>query len=324
MFDWSKSFADWIVYTVFGISSGSKLGDTLDFFIYETIKIFIILVGITMLMGLVNSFFPVEKVRYFLTKRKWYGLDYFLASFFGTITPFCSCSSVPLFMGFVKGGIPLGVTFAFLISSPLVDAVTVAIFFGMFGWKTTIIYVVSGIVLSMISGYTLGKMKLEPLLTDWVKQYLKNSPLENTYEEERVRFSQRILIIVKDAFVIVKGVIPYILIGIAIGGLMHGYIPTGFFEKYITKTNPFAVPIAVLVGVPMYSNTAGILPIMQVLVEKGIPLGTVIAFSMAVVGLSIPEGMLLKKVMTIKLLVIFFSVVTACIIISGYLFNLVL
>ena len=324
MFDWSKSFADWIVYTVFGISSGSKLGDTLDFFIYDTIKIFILLVGITMLMGLVNSFFPVEKVRYFLTKRKWYGLDYFLASFFGTITPFCSCSSVPLFMGFVKGGIPLGVTFAFLISSPLVDAVTVAIFFGMFGWKTTIIYVVSGIVLSMISGYTLGKMKLEPLLTDWVKQYLKNPPLENTYEEERVSFSQRMLIIVKDAFVIVKGVIPYILIGIAIGGLMHGYIPTGFFEKYITKTNPFAVPIAVLVGVPMYSNTAGILPIMQVLVEKGIPLGTVIAFSMAVVGLSIPEGMLLKKVMTIKLLVIFFSVVTACIIISGYLFNLVL
>jgi uncharacterized membrane protein YraQ (UPF0718 family) len=276
-------------------------------------------------MGTINAYFPIEKVRSFLTKRKWYGLDYFVASFFGTITPFCSCSSVPLFIGFVKGGIPLGVTLAFLISSPLVDAVTVAIFFGMFGFKTTIIYVTSGIILSMIAGYILGRMKLEPLLTDWVKQLLINKQVINEGEAEvSLSFYKRVPGILKEALEIVKGVALYILLGIAIGGIMHGYIPTGFFEAYISKSNPFAVPIAVILGIPMYSNTAGILPIMQVLVEKGIPLGTVIAFSMAVVGLSIPEGLLLKKVMTTKMLLIFFAVVTVCIIISGYLFNLIL
>ena len=275
-------------------------------------------------MGIINSYFPIEKVRNFLTKRKWYGLDYFLASFFGTITPFCSCSSVPLFIGFVKGGIPLGVTLAFLISSPLVDAVSVAMFLGMFGWKVTIVYVVSGIVLSMIAGYILGKLKLEHLLTDWVKKILENKQVaDESYEEEKQTFMQRLPGIGKEALGIVKGVSIYILIGIAIGGLMHGFIPTGFFEQYITKENPFAVPIATLVGVPMYSNAAGVLPIMQVLVQKGIPIGTAIAFMMAVVGLSIPEGLLLKKVMTTKMLLIFFGVVTACIIISGYVFNLI-
>lgn len=276
-------------------------------------------------MGIINSYFPIDRVRNFLTKRKWYGLDYFLASFFGTITPFCSCSSVPLFIGFVKGGIPLGVTLAFLISSPLVDAVSVAMFLGMFGWKVTIVYVMSGIVLSMIAGYTLGKLKLEHLLTDWVKKILENKQVaDENYEEEKQTFMQRLPGIGKEALGIVKGVSIYILIGIAIGGLMHGFIPTGFFEQYITKENPFAVPIATLVGVPMYSNAAGVLPIMQVLVQKGIPIGTAIAFMMAVVGLSIPEGLLLKKVMTTKMLLIFFGVVTACIIISGYLFNLIL
>jgi uncharacterized membrane protein YraQ (UPF0718 family) len=324
MFTWVQQFADWLIYSVFGIAGKSKIGDVLNFFVYDTIKIFILLMGISFLMGTINSYFPINKVRQLLTKRKWYGLDYFVASFFGTITPFCSCSSVPLFIGFVKGGIPLGVTFAFLISSPLVDAVTVAIFLGMFGFKTTIIYVVSGIVLSMVAGYILGKMKLEPLLTDWVKQLLEKQHIADEDEENTQSFSQRVPAIFSEAMEIVKGVSVYILIGIAIGGLMHGYIPTGFFETYISKNNPFAVPIAVVLGVPMYSNTAGILPIMQVLVEKGIPLGTVIAFSMSVVALSIPEALLLKKIMSTKMLGIFFAVVTVCIIISGYLFNLVL
>lgn len=275
-------------------------------------------------MGAINSYFPIEKVRDALQKRKWYGFDYFIASFFGTITPFCSCSSVPLFIGFVQGGIPLGVTLAFLISSPLVDAVTVAMFLGMFGLRTTLIYVISGIVLSMIAGFILGKMKMEPLLTDWVKNIIKNKQEASNFLEEKKSFQERIPDIFREALEIIRGVAIYILIGVGIGGLMHGYIPTGFFEQYITKENPFAVPIAVLVGVPMYSNTAGILPIMQVLVEKGIPLGTVIAFSMAVVALSIPEGLLLKKIMTTKMLAIFFTVVTLCIIISGYIFNLVL
>lgn len=325
MFYWVQLFADWLIYKVFGIASHSKLGDALNFFVYDAIKIFILLAGVTFFMGMINSYFPIDRVRSFLTKRKWYGLDYFVASFFGTITPFCSCSSVPLFVGFVKGGIPLGVTLAFLISSPLVDAVTVAIFFGMFGLRITLIYVVSGIVLSMIAGFILSKMKLESMLTPWVQEILKNKPvLDENIDERPLSFIKRIPAITKEAVEIVKGVSLYILIGIAVGGLMHGFIPTGFFEAYISKSNPFAVPIAVVVGIPMYSNTAGILPIMQVLVEKGIPMGTVIAFSMAVVGLSVPEGLLLKKIMTTKMLMIFFGVVAACIIISGYLFNLIM
>lgn len=325
MFDWLQQIVDWLIYSVFSLTHGSKIGDALNFFIFDTIKIFILLGFITILMGIINSYFPIDRVRTFLTKRKWYGLDYFLASFFGTTTPFCSCSSVPLFIGFVKGGIPLGVTLAFLISSPLVDAVSVAMFLGMFGWKVTIVYVVSGIVLSMIAGYILGKLKIEHLLTDWVKKILENKQIINDgYVEEKQTFLQRLPGIGKEAFEIVKGVSIYILIGIAIGGLMHGFIPTGFFEQYITKENPFAVPIATIVGIPMYSNAAGVLPIMQVLVQKGIPIGTAIAFMMAVVGLSIPEGLLLKKVMTTKLLFIFFGVVATCIIISGYVFNLIL
>jgi len=325
MFDWLQHLADWFVYSVLEIDASNKIGDALNFFVYDSIKIFILLMVITLLMGAINSYFPIDKVRNFLTNRKWYGLDYFVASFFGTITPFCSCSSVPLFIGFVKGGIPLGITFAFLISSPLVDAVTVAIFLGMFGLKTTIVYVVSGIILSMIAGYILGRMKLESLLTDWVKQLLNNKPVKNEYlEEAPLSFTNRIPAIMKEAFGIVKSVSLYILIGVAIGGLMHGYIPTGFFETYISKDNPLAVPVAVILGVPMYSNTAGILPIMQVLVEKGIPLGTVIAFSMSVVALSIPEALLLKKIMSTKMLMIFLAVVTVCIILSGYLFNFIL
>jgi len=325
MFDWLQHIVDWLIYAVFSLTQGSKVADALNFFVFDTIKIFILLGVITLIMGIINSYFPIEKVRNFLTKRKWYGLDYFLASFFGTITPFCSCSSVPLFIGFVKGGIPLGVTLAFLISSPLVDAVSVAMFLGMFGWKVTIVYVVSGIVLSMIAGYILGKLKLEHLLTDWVKKILENKQVaDDSYVEEKQTFMQRLPGIGKEALEIVKGVSIYILIGIAIGGLMHGFIPTGFFEAYISKENPFAVPIATLVGIPMYSNAAGVLPIMQVLVQKGIPIGTAIAFMMAVVGLSIPEGLLLKKVMTTKMLFIFFGVVAACIIISGYVFNLIL
>ena len=205
MFKGLQQFADWLIFSVFSIKQHSKLGDALNFFVFDTLKIFILLGFITLIMGIINSYFPIDKVRNFLTKRKWYGLDYFLASFFGTITPFCSCSSVPLFIGFVKGGIPLGVTLAFLISSPLVDAVSVAMFLGMFGWKVTIVYVVSGIVLSMIAGYILGKMKIEHLLTDWVQQLLKNKQVEvESYIEEKQTFVQRIPFIVKEAFVIVR------------------------------------------------------------------------------------------------------------------------
>ena len=324
MFDWIQHFADWLIYSAFSIEKQTKLGDALNFFVYDTLKILLLLFLITSVMGVVNSYFPVDKVRNFLSRRKLYGLEYLFASTFGAITPFCSCSSVPLFIGFVKGGIPLGVTFAFLITSPLVNEVAIAMFVGMFGLKATIIYVSSGIILGMLGGYVLGKLKLEKLLTPWVQNVIANAEKEGDLEEEKQTFIQRLPNIFKEAFSIIKDVFWYIIIGIAIGGLMHGFIPTGFFEQYISKDNPFAVPFAVILGVPMYSNAAGVLPIIQVFVQKGIPIGTAIAFMMAVVGLSIPEAMLLKKVMTLKLIGIFFAVVTFFIIISGYLFNIIL
>ncbi len=324
MFDWLQNLADWLIYTVFQIAQGSKLGDALNFFFYDTVKILILLFLITMIMGIVNSYFPVDKIRNFLSRNKLYGLEYVFASTFGAITPFCSCSSVPLFIGFVKGGIPLGVTFSFLITSPLVNEVAIAMFIGMFGLKTTLIYVSSGIILGMIGGFVLGKLKLEKYLSPWVKGLLPNAEREGNLEEENQTFIERLPLIFSEAVGIIKGVFWYIIVGIGIGALMHGFIPTGFFETYISKDNPLAVPLAVIFGVPMYSNAAGVLPIIQVFVQKGIPIGTAIAFMMAVIGLSIPEATLLKKVMTWKLIAIFFTVVTICIIISGYLFNIIL
>ena len=325
MFDWTQNLADWLVYNAFGISEKSHLGAALNFFIYDSIKILILLFVIIFLMGIVNSYFPVEKVRNFLSRNKLYGTEYLMASLFGVVTPFCSCSSVPLFIGFVKGGIPLGVTFAFLVTSPLVNEVAIGMFLGMFGVKITIIYVVSGILLGMTSGFILQKMKLEPLLTPWVKDVLAQAQREqNAFEADQTPLKERLPYIWEEVKKILKGVIPYVLIGIAIGGLMHGFVPDGFFEKYMHRDNPFAVPMATLLAVPLYANAAGILPVVQVLVAKGIPIGTAIAFMMAVVGLSLPEALLLKKVMTIKLIAIFFGVVTLCIIFSGYLFNLIL
>lgn len=322
MFDWLQHFADWLIYTVFGISTQSHVGEALNFFVYDTIKILILLFLITFFMGIVNSYFPIERIRNFLSRHTLYGGEYLMASTFGAVTPFCSCSSVPLFIGFVKGGIPLGVTFAFLITSPLVNEVAVAIFLGMFGLKVTIMYVVSGVLLGVISGAILGRMKLEPLLTDWVRHVWEQAKAEQeAFNTEKVTFIHRIPAIIKEAFGIVKSVFVYVLIGIAIGAAMHGYVPEGFFEQYIGKDTWYAVPLAVLLGIPMYANAAGIIPVIQVFVAKGIPIGTSLAFMMAVVGLSIPEATLLKKVMTMKLIVIFFSVVASCIIISGYLFN---
>ncbi len=248
-----------------------------------------------------------------------------MASLFGVVTPFCSCSSVPLFIGFVRGGIPLGVTFSFLVTSPLVNEVAIGLFVGLFGLKITLIYVISGVLLGMTAGIVLSKFKLERYLTPWVKEVLVNAQREGeVFAEENTPFKKRLPIIWNEVIKILKGVGPYVIAGIGIGALMHGYIPEGFFEQYMSKDNLFAVPAATILAVPMYSNASGVLPIVQVLVSKGIPLGTAIAFMMGVVGLSLPEGMLLKKVMTIKLIGIFFGVVTLCIIISGYLFNVLL
>lgn len=325
MFDWLQNLADWIVYGIFGIGQDSHLGSAVNFFIYDTIKILILLFVITFIMGIVNAYFPVERIRDFLTKKHLYGLEYFLASIFGAVTPFCSCSSVPLFMGFVKGGIPLGVTFAFLITSPLVNEVFVAVMLGSFGLKTTAIYVATGIVLGVVSGMILNALKLEHLLSDWVKKLLENAEIQrDSFATEKKSFIERLPDIAKEAFGIVKSVFPYVIAGIAVGAMIHGFVPEGFFETYIGKNTWYAVPLAVILGVPMYANASGMIPVIEVFVSKGIPLGTSLAFMMAVVGLSIPEAMLLKKVMTLKLIAIFFGVVTFCIIISGYFFNLIL
>ena len=320
-----QRFADWLVFGVFGLDRTSKWGDALNFFIFDSIKILILLFVISAVMGVINAYFPVSKLKNYLQTHKLYGLQYLLASVFGAVTPFCSCSSIPLFIGFVKGGIPLGVTFAFLITSPLVNEVAVAMFLGAFGVKITLIYVVSGILMGMVGGWILGRMKLEPLLSDWVKNIQKQSETQaEEWAEERLSFWKRLPGILKDSWGIVKGVLVYVLIGIGIGAAMHGFVPEGFFEQYMGKDNFFAVPIATILAVPMYANAAGIVPVVEVFVAKGIPIGTAIAFMMGVVGLSIPEATLLKKVMTWKLVGIFFGVVTLCIIVSGYLFNIIL
>ncbi|MFZ6000397.1 MAG: permease [Bacteroidota bacterium] len=325
MFDWLQHLIDSWVYSILGLSPESHLGQALHFFFYDTIKILILLFVITLLMGVVNSYFPVDRIRYFLSRHKLYGLEYVVASAFGAVTPFCSCSSVPLFIGFVKGGIPLGVTFAFLVTSPLVNEVAIAMFLGMFGVKATLTYVTSGILLGVVSGFVLSRMNLEPLLTDWVRNVWKQSKAtQGTFNTEQIAFAKRLPFIAREAFNIVKGVFPYVLVGIAIGAAMHGYVPEGFFEAYMGKDTWYSVPLAVMLGVPLYANAAGILPVIQVFVAKGIPIGTSLAFMMAVVGLSIPEAMLLKKVMTTKLVLLFFGVVAACIILSGYLFNIIL
>ena len=320
-----QQMADWLTYDQLGLDAASHLGSALNFFIYATVKIILLLFAISSLMGVVNAYFPIERLRNYLMTHKLYGMQYLLASIFGAITPFCSCSSIPLFIGFVKGGIPLGVTFAFLITSPLVNEVAVAMFLGSFGLKVTVVYVVSGILLGMVGGILLGQMRLEPLLSDWVKQIQTQSTKQiEVWDSEHVSFTRRLPVILREAWSIVRSVLIYVIIGIGIGAMMHGYVPAGFFEHYMARDNWFAVPLAVVVAVPMYANAAGIVPIIEVFVAKGIPLGTAIAFMMAIVGLSLPEATLLKKVMTWRLIGIFFGTITLFIILLGYLFNFIL
>ena len=320
-----QSFADWLVYSIIGLDGTTALGGAVNFFVYDSIKILILLFLISSIMGIVNAYFPIERLRNYLVSHRFYGLQYLLASVFGAITPFCSCSSIPLFIGFVKGGIPLGVTLAFLITSPLVNEVAVAMFLGSFGVQATMIYVISGILLGCIGGIILGRMHLEPYLSDWVKKVQAQSEQQTEpWEKDNTTFFQRLPTIIGDAWQIVRSVLLYVLIGIGIGAFMHGFIPEGFFEQYMSRDNWYAVPLSVVLAVPMYANAEGIVPVIEVFVAKGIPLSTAIAFMMAVVGLSLPEATLLKKVMTWRLISIFFATVTLFIILSGYLFNALL
>lgn len=231
-----QNFADWLVYGIFGLNSDTPLGIAINFFFYDTIKILILLFFISILMGIINAYFPIERLRNYLLTHKMYGFQYLLASVFGAITPFCSCSSIPLFIGFVKGGIPLGVTFAFLITSPLVNEVAVAMFLGSFGLKITLIYVISGILLGILGGAALGRMNLSPYLSDWVKQIQADSTAQtDVWEKEHTSFIQRLPGIIRDSWHIVRSVLVYILIGIGIGAFMHGFVPEGFFEQYMVR-----------------------------------------------------------------------------------------
>ncbi|MDY4432757.1 MAG: permease [Prevotella sp.] len=320
-----QQFADWLVYSLVGLDGTTALGGAVNFFVYDSIKILILLFLISSIMGIVNAYFPIERLREYLASHRLYGLQYLLASIFGAITPFCSCSSIPLFIGFVKGGIPLGVTLAFLITSPLVNEVAVAMFLGSFGLQATMVYVVSGILLGCIGGFVLGRMRLEPYLSDWVKHVQAQSEEQTEqWERDNATFTQRLPTIISDAWQIVRSVLVYVLIGIGIGAFMHGFIPEGFFEQYMSRENWYAVPLSVILAVPMYANAAGIVPVVEVFVAKGIPLGTAIAFMMGVVGLSLPEATLLKKVMTWRLISIFFATITLFIILSGYMFNIIM
>ncbi len=323
MSHWLERFSDWLVFSILNLDQSSHRSQALHFFVYDSIKIFILLVVIIHVMTLINIYLPVEKIRAFLTKRKRYGADHLLASFFGTITPFCTCSSIPLFVGFLKSGIPLWVTLSFLITSPLVNEVAIALFLWIFWLKVTLAYVWAGVVLGTVGGFILGKLWLEKHLADFVKKAIEKgstswaNPIPSHYSHIRKK-------VTKDSQTLIKKVMPYVLIWIAIGWIIHGFVPTNFFEAYLSKWIWYEVPLAVLVWIPMYTNASGVIPIVQSLIAKWVPLGTGLAFMMAVVGLSLPEFLILKKVMKMKLLLTFFGFITLCIILIWYLFNLFL
>lgn len=318
-----EQLASYLVFDLAGLLPASPLAKSIHFFLYDTIKIFLLLVLITHLMGLVNTYLPVERIRDFLKKRNLHGLEYLLASSFGALTPFCSCSSIPLFLGFLQGGIPLGITFAFLITSPLVNEVALALFLATFGWKITLLYAVSGIFLGTGLGIVLGKFGLERFLEDWVRNLLESSPAPLEMEKRRATLLDRFKEASSEARGIIKGIAIYILVGVGAGAALHGYVPENFFQTYLHGESLLSVPIAVILAVPLYANASAIVPVMQTLVVKGVPMGTALAFMMATVGLSFPEAMMLKKAMKPTLLGIYFGSVALSIIVLGYFFNII-
>ncbi|PKM87690.1 permease [Candidatus Falkowbacteria bacterium HGW-Falkowbacteria-2] len=311
--------ADWLAFGLLGLSSESHLGESVHYFIFDSLKILLLLFIVNYLMAIIRHYLPVEKLRDFLASRKWYGADYLFAALFGTITPFCSCSSIPLFIGFIKAGIPLGVTLSYLIVSPLVNQVAVVLFASLFGWQVTIMYVVSAVLLGMVGGFILSRLKMERYVADYIWK-IGNREVEVKSEKASIqKLAGKFL---AEGLALTKKLTPYVLIGIAVGAAIHGFVPAGYFENLISTDNLLAVPLAVIAAVPLYANAVGVIPIMESLVAKGIPLGTAMAFMMAVVGLSLPEALILKKVMKMKLLIYFFGITTINIIIIGYLFNI--
>jgi len=309
-------FAGWLTYKVIGLDPESHLGGAVNFFIYDSVKIISLLFFLILIIGFIRTYLPQHKIKRWMSGKGVIGN--FFAAIFGAITPFCSCSSIPLFLGFLEAGIPLGVTFSFLITSPLINEYLVVLMLGFFGWKITAMYVVSGLLIGVISGVILGRMRLERfLVTDLIERRNNN---DNNVEEyptfiRRLRFGYR------ESTSIVRKIWVWVLVGVGIGVIIHNYVPQEVMEGIIAKTGGFSVPIATLLGVPMYGSCAAIVPIAVVLFQKGIPLGTALAFMMAIAALSLPEAIMLRRAMKLKLIAIFFGVTTAAIILIGYMFN---
>ncbi len=310
-------FTDWLTYGVFNITKETVFASAINFFIYDVIKIFLLLSIIIFTVSYIRSFLPPEKIREFLTKKAGIGGN-ILAALFGTITPFCSCSAVPLFIGMVEAGVPLGVTFSYLISAPMVNEVAAVLLLGLFGWKVALIYIISGVLIAIIIGYILGKMKLESQVQDyvWKLKAKHEASLEQKTKKERAIEAYH------ETADITKKVFPWVILGVAFGAFIHGYAPQDFLVSIGHYW--WTVPVAVLIGVPLYSNAAGTIPIITSLIEKGLPLGTALAFMMSITALSLPEMIILRKVLKPKLLFIYFGIVTLGIIFTGYLFNIIL
>jgi uncharacterized membrane protein YraQ (UPF0718 family) len=314
-----QPLADWIAYGLLALPRDSHLGQSLAFFFYDVPKIILLLGGMIFLITMLRSFFSAEQTRAWLGGKR-EGVGNVLAAALGIITPFCSCSAVPLFIGFVESGIPLGVTFSFLISAPVVNEVALVMLFGMFGWKVAGLYLVSGLTIAIVAGVIIGRLKLERYVEDFVWQ-IKIGKGANLPEQPT--WSNRFEIAWASTKEIVSKVWLYVVVGIAVGAGIHGYVPESALAGILGKQAWWSVPAAVLLGVPLYSNAAGIIPIVHALMEKGAALGTVLAFMMAVVGLSLPELVILRRVLKPQLIAVFVGVVAFAIIITGYLFNLV-
>jgi len=314
-----KFFAEYVTYSLIGLKQGAHLADAIEFFIYDTIKIFLLLSIIIFAVSIIRSYFPPEKTKKILSHKKEF-IGNVLAALLGIVTPFCSCSAVPLFIGFVEAGVPLGVTFSFLISSPMVNEVAIVLLFGLFGWKVTAIYIGTGLLVAIFGGLIIGKLKLEK----WVEEYVYTFHDGQEYEILKESFRERLQYAKNSTIDILKRIWLYIIIAIGIGGFIHGYVPEDFLVRYAGPGNPFAVPIAVLLGVPLYANAAGVIPIVYALMEKGLSMGTVLAFMMAVTALSLPEMIILRKVLKLPLLAVFVGIMTVTIIAVGYLFNAIL
>jgi len=312
--------ADRVVFAGLGLSPESYLGAALHFFVYDIVKIGLLLVGINFVMALVRYYFPMDKVKALLIQRRWYGFDYLLAALLGVITPFCSCSSIPLFIGFLGAGIPLGLIFTFLISSPLVNEASLYLFPVLFGWKVTLLYNLSGMGISIIGGLLISRLRMETFIKPELIGY-KTSFAWTSNDEKRLPLKRLIPMWWREGMQITRQIFPYVFLGVGIGALIHGFVPTQLVEKYLSWDTWYAVPMATLLGIPLYANSVGVLPIMDALVNKGVPLGTVLAFMTAVVTLSVPEALMLKKVMKWQLLAAFFGITWIGIILIGFLFN---